>query len=75
MLDLAAHGQDKEDDPVDNQHRPEYGDVEDGEPTADEADGDGAGSGVPELEFGQAADEGAELVVLFGGEAARVAVF
>lgn len=69
MLNLAAHRQDKEDDPVDDENGPEDGDVEDGEPAADEADGDCAGRGVPELELGEAADKGAELVVLFCGKA------
>lgn len=61
--------QHEEDDPVDHEDGPEDRDIEDGEPRADEADGDGPGSGVPELELGQAADEGAELIVLLGGEA------
>jgi hypothetical protein len=69
MLDLSAHRQHEKDDPVDHQDGPEDRDIEDGEPRADEADGDGPGSGVPELELREAADEGAELVVLLGGEA------
>jgi hypothetical protein len=62
-------GKNKEDDPVHNQDRPEDRDVEDLEPTADEADGDGAGGGMPELELGKTADEGSELLVLFRGQA------
>lgn len=69
MLDLSAHRQDEEDDPVDHQDGPKDRDIENGEPRADEADGDGPGSGVPELELGEATDEGAELVVLLGGKA------
>lgn len=61
--------QDEEDDPVDHQDGPKDRDIENGEPRADEADGDGPGSGVPELELGKATDEGAELVVLLGGKA------
>lgn len=70
--------QHKQDNPVDHKNRPEDGDVKDREPAAHEADGDGAGGRVPELELGQAADEWPELVVLLGGEAgggACVAVF
>jgi hypothetical protein len=60
--------------PVHDQHGPEYGHVEDLEPTAPEGDGDGAGGRVPELELGQAADERPELLVLLGREAADRAV-
>lgn len=66
-------GQDKQDDPVDHKDGPEDGNVEDREPTAHEADGDGAGGRVPELELGQTADEGPELVILLGGKAGRSA--
>lgn len=62
-------GQHKEHHPVNDQDGPEDRDVENREPTADEADEDGAGGGVPELELGQTADEGAELVVLLGRQA------
>lgn len=76
MLNLATHRQDEEDDPVYNQDGPEDWDIEHGEPAAYEADGDGAGGRVPELEFGETADEGPELVVRFAGEAgAGIAVF
>lgn len=61
--------QDKQDNPVHDQDGPEDRDIEDGEPTAHEANGDGASSGVPELELGQAADERAELLVFLGREA------
>lgn len=56
--------QEEEDQPVHHQHRPKNGNVEEGEPCADEGDSDGAGGRVPELEFGKPSDEWAELVVL-----------
>lgn len=69
-------GQDKQDDPVDNQDGPKHRDIEDGEPATQEADGDGTGGRVPELELRQAADERPELVILLGGQAgAGVAIF
>lgn len=68
-------GQDKENDPVHDQDGPEDGDVEDLEPAAQEGDNDGAGGGVPELELGKAADEGAELLVLLGGETSGATIF
>lgn len=68
--------QDKKHNPVNDQNRPEDGDIEEREPRADEANGNGPGGRVPELELGEAADEGAELVVLLGGQAGGgVAVF
>ena len=69
-------GQHKENNPVDNKDGPEDGNVENGEPAAYEADGDGTGSRVPELELRQAADERPELFVLLCGEAgACISVF
>ena len=67
-------GQDEQHKPVHNQDGPKDGDVEYLEQAADEGDGNGAGGGVPELEFGQAADEGAELLVLLGRERADRAI-
>jgi len=61
--------QHKQNDPVNNQYWPEHGDIEDGQPRADETDGNGAGSRVPELELWQTADERSELLVLLGGQA------
>lgn len=61
--------QHKQNDEVNNQHRPEHGNVEDGQPGTDETNGNGTGGRVPELELRQAADEGSELLVLLGGEA------
>lgn len=76
MLNLSAHSQDEQNNPVNYENGPEDRDIEEGEPAAYEADGDGTGGGVPELEFGETADEGPELVVLFVREAwACVTVF
>lgn len=61
--------QHKENDPVNNQDRPEDGDIEDSEPGADEANGDGASGRVPKLELWQTADERPELLILLGREA------
>lgn len=61
--------QDKQDNPVDDQDGPEDRDIKNSEPRAQEADGDGPGGRVPELELGEATDEGPELVVLLGGQA------
>lgn len=70
MLDLLAHGQDKEDNPVEDEYWPEDGDVEDLEPGADEANGNSASGPVPELELGKTADEGLELFVSLGRQGA-----
>lgn len=77
MLNLAAHSQHEQNDPVDHQDGPEDGDIEHGEPAAHEADGDGAGGGMPELELRQTSNEGTELFVTLGGETwgTGVAVF
>lgn len=61
-------------DPVDQEDWPEHGDVEDLEPAAEEADADGAGGPVPELELGEASNKGPELLVLPRGEGADGAV-
>lgn len=66
--------QDEEHKPVHDQHGPEDRHVENLKPRADKRDDNGPGSGMPELELRQAADEGAELVVLLGGESADGAV-
>lgn len=68
---LTRH--DEEHEPVHDQDGPEDGDVKDLEPRAHEADDDGAGGPVPELELGKAADEGLELLVLLGREGAGAA--
>ena len=67
-LNLPPHGQKHQDQPVHHQHRPEDRQVENLAPAASERNADGAGSGVPELELGEAAHEGLELLVALGGE-------
>lgn len=62
-------GEDKENNPVHDQNRPEYWDVEHLEPGADESDSNSAGCPVPELELGKSSDERAELLVLLRGQA------
>lgn len=62
-------GQREQHDPVHDQHGPEDGQIKDAEPTTREAYYDSFRCGIPELELGQAADEGAEFLVLFGGQA------
>lgn len=64
---LSSHSQGKQDQPVHHQDRPEYGQVEDLEPAAHEADGHRSSRTVPELEFRQSSDEGSEFLVLFCG--------
>ena len=66
--------QDKQDNPVHDQNGPEDRNIKHGEPTAHEADGDGAGSGVPELEFGQTANKRSEFLIALGGETGRAGV-
>ena len=70
VLDLSAHRQDEENDPVHayDENGPEHGNVEDFEPAADERDGDGPRSRVPELELGQTPYEGPELLILLCGQ-------
>ena len=67
-LDLPPHGQEHQDQPVHHQNGPEDGQVEDLAPAAEESNADGAGGRVPELELGEAAHEGLELLVALGGE-------
>lgn len=57
-------GQEEQDEPVHNQHRPEHRNIKDLEPAADEADEDDTGGRVPELELWQPSNEGPELLVL-----------
>jgi hypothetical protein len=67
-LDLPPHGQEDQDQPVNDKNGPEDGQVEDLAPAAGKGNADGAGRRVPELELGQAADKGLELLVALGGE-------
>lgn len=66
---VTLTGQREQHDPVHDQHGPEDGQVKYAEPTTREAYRDSFRCGIPELELGQAADEGAEFLVLFGGQA------
>lgn len=68
-------GQNEEDDPVHNQNWPEHWNIEDLEPAAEEGDNNSPRGPVPELEFGKAANERLELLVLLGGESAYRAIF
>jgi hypothetical protein len=70
VLDLLAHGKEEEQEPVHDQDGPEDWDVEELEPAAEKANGDGASGPVPELELGKATDEGLELLVRLGGQGA-----
>ena len=54
--------------PVNKQDWPEDRDVEDLKPAAEESDSDGTSGPVPKLEFGQASNEGPELLILSCGE-------
>lgn len=65
----------KQNQPVHHQHRPEYGQVENLEPAAEEADCDRLCRRVPELKLWQPAYERPELLVLLRGEATSGAVF
>jgi hypothetical protein len=74
VLDLAAHGQDNENQPVNDQNRPEDGQVENLAPRTQETKDDSASSGVPKLELGKAAHEGLELVGRLCGEVTTTAL-
>ena len=77
-LDLPPHGQEDQDQPVNDKNGPEDGQVENLAPATGKSNADGAGGRVPELELGQAAHEGLELLIALGGErrgACRHAVF
>jgi len=74
VLNLPPHGQHDENEPVENQHGPEDGQVEDLAPRATERQHDGARRRVPELELGQPAHEWLELFVRLGGQV-RAAFF
>jgi hypothetical protein len=68
-------GQRKQNQPVDHQHRPENRHIEDREPGAEKPNSNRSRSRIPELELRKTADEGAELLILFCGQASRGAVF
>ena len=67
-LNLTLHGDAEERDEVHDQDGPEDRHVEKLKEGADEGDEGGLGGGVPELELGQPADEGPELLVLSRGQ-------
>ena len=71
---LELTGQAEEDQPVDDQDRPEDRQVENLEPTAEETDSNSLGRRVPELELWKAAHKGPELLVLLGGKATCVSI-
>jgi len=62
VLDLSLHGDSEEDEEVHDEDGPEDGHVEDGEEGADHGDEYSLRAAVPELELGEAADEGPELL-------------
>eukprot|EP00292_Cryptomonas_paramecium_P019714 CAMPEP_0113690632 /NCGR_PEP_ID=MMETSP0038_2-20120614/17913_1 /TAXON_ID=2898 /ORGANISM="Cryptomonas paramecium" /LENGTH=125 /DNA_ID=CAMNT_0000612007 /DNA_START=72 /DNA_END=453 /DNA_ORIENTATION=- /assembly_acc=CAM_ASM_000170 len=68
VADLLAHGHDEQGEEVEDEHGPEDRDVEDAEEGHAEGDEHPSGEGMPELELGQLADEGLELVRLGRGE-------
>ena len=67
-------GQDEQQEPVHDQNRPKYEQIERPEEAAHEPDGDGPRRRVPELELRQPPHERAELVVLLRRQPARRAV-
>lgn len=75
VLDLPPHGQEDKDQPVNNQDRPEDGQVEDFAPAAQEAEHDCSGGRVPELELGQSTHKRLELVRGLCGQRGRRAAF
>lgn len=72
VLDLAAHRNHKERNEVEHQDGPEYRDIKHVEHGCAERQEDGLRCADPELELWQAADERAELVLVFAVARARV---
>lgn len=72
VLDLSSHRQAEENKPVHHQNRPEYRDVEDLRPAAQESNRDGSGRGMPELELRESADKRAEFVIVLRGKGGTV---
>lgn len=62
-LNLSLHRYAEQRNEVHDQNRPEHGNVEHIEERANDGDQRAPHDGVPELEFGQAPDEGTELLV------------
>ncbi len=62
MLNLSTHGQGKQQHKVHQQDGPKHGNVQEGEDRAQETRNYRRNCIVPEFEFGQATNEGAEFV-------------
>ena len=75
MLDLATHGEENKNKPVNNQYGPEDGQVEDLTPRAAESNDNSASGGMPELELGKAAHEWLELIGRLCGQISTAAFF
>ena len=63
MLDLPPHGQNNQNEPVENKHWPKDRQIEDLAPRTEESQHDGACGRVPELELGQSAHKGLEFFI------------
>lgn len=61
-------GQSKQDQPINDQDGPKDGDIEELEPSADEADDERSRGRIPELKLRQASNERSELLILLGGK-------
>ena len=72
VLDLLLHGDHEEHDEVQQQHRPEHGDVEEREEGGEDGQQERPGEGEPELELRHLSHEGPELVVLPHGQRAAL---
>lgn len=66
MLYLPPHGQDDQNDPVNDQDGPEHGQIKDLAPTARKRQTHCPGGRMPELEFRQTAHKGLEFLVVLG---------
>ena len=62
VRDLASHGEDKENDPVAKQYRPEDRNIKDREERHEKGNAEGLSHGVPELELRESADKRLELI-------------
>lgn len=73
-MERRLTGQDEENDPVKQQHRPEDRNIKDLPPAAEERDEHSPGGPIPELELWEAANEGLELLVGLGRKSSDGAV-
>lgn len=71
---MLLTGKSEQDNPIDDKNWPEYWNIEDREPGAEETNGDGACSRVPELEFRKTSDEWSELLIRLGWQSAGLAI-